>query len=104
MGLKKQKNIKMITKKTNNPGGRPPGTKNKATISTRLFLNKFMEKNRSQLQKDWIVLEPYQRVQMFEKMIAFILPKMSSIEIENLPEEQLDEIINRLIKQNEQSK
>ena len=87
--------------KTNNINGRPLGTKNKATISTRLFLNKFMEKNRSQLQKDWNALEPHQRVQMFEKMIAFILPKMSSVEIEALPDEQLNEIINQLIQKNE---
>jgi hypothetical protein len=88
--------------KTNNINGRPLGTKNKATVSTRLFLNKFMEKNRSQLQKDWNLLEPYQRVQSFEKLIAFILPKMSSLEIEALPESQLNDLINKLIEKNEQ--
>ena len=87
---------------TNNPNGRPPGKTNKATTSTRLFLTKFLTKNRAKLQKDWDALEPHQRVQMFEKLISFILPKMSSVEIEALPDEQLNEIINHLIEKNEQ--
>ena len=86
---------------TNNPNGRPPGKGNKATTSTRLFLTKFLTKNRAKLQRDWDALEPHQRVQMFDKMITYILPKMSSLEIESLPDEQLSEIINQLIQKNE---
>lgn len=82
---------------TNNGKGRPKGSSNKITKTTREFMNDFIQKNRSKLQRDWNKLEPYQRVQMFEKLVAFTIPKMSSLELERLPNEQLDLIIDKIL-------
>lgn len=82
---------------TNNPNGRPKGVKNKVTTDTRSFLNAFLKKNRRKLQADWNLLKPYERVQMFERLLSFSLPKMSSMEIERLPDDQLDQIIDKIL-------
>lgn len=89
---------------TNNPNGRPKGKPNRVTMNAREFINAFIKKNRKRLQRDWDLLEPYQRVQMLEKLYSFTTPKMSSFEVDRLTEMQMDDILNKLIQQNEQHK
>jgi hypothetical protein len=86
---------------TNNPNGRPKGRSNKATTEMRGFLNRFIKRNRKKLQEDWDQLTAYQRVQMLEKLLAFTTPKMNSFEVEQLPDAQLDELLNKIIEHNE---
>lgn len=82
-------------------GGRKAGTPNKTTKNLREFVNDFLNDNREMLQKDFKSLDAKDRVLMFEKFLSFALPKLNNIGIENLPDEQLNEIIESLKKQNE---
>jgi len=91
-------------RKSNNPSGRPKGSKNKATALTREFIGQFLNSNKRRLQRDWDLLEPFQRLQMFEKLSAFVVSKKSSVEIDKLSEPEVDFILKELINANEQSK
>jgi hypothetical protein len=88
---------------TNNPGGRPKGQRNKVTKETRIFIQRFVAKNSRRLQKDFELLDPFQRVTVMERLFAYTAPKMSTVEsnvtVENLTEAQLDEMFNRILKQ-----
>ena len=82
-------------------GGRKAGTPNKTTKNLRQFIHDFLNVNRERLQSDFESLDPKDRVLMFEKFLSFALPKLNNIGIENLPDEQLNEIIEQLKKSNE---
>ena len=82
-------------------GGRKAGAPNKTTKNLREFIHDFLNTNRENLKKDFESLDPKDRVILFEKFLCFALPKMNTLGIENLPDEQLNEIIEQLKKQNE---
>lgn len=72
---------------TNNPHGRPRGSKNKITTEIKNTLARFMKKDIKKLHEDWAKLNPYQRTIMREKLLNYILPKVSDeISIEQLEE------------------
>ncbi|MCW3786835.1 hypothetical protein [Plebeiibacterium sediminum] len=85
---------------TNNPNGRPKGKENKITTELKDWIKNLLEANTSQLEQDLKDLEPHQRWQVVSKLLDFTIPKMRNIDAninyENLTEEQLDQIINRL--------
>jgi hypothetical protein len=86
-----------------NKAGKPKGATNKATTDLRKWINQFIDNNREQIQKDWKDLEPKDRLVMFEKLLKYSLPTLQAtsmdLSFEKLTDEQLDEIINRLKKQ-----
>jgi hypothetical protein len=90
---------------TNNPSGRKKGIPNKATASTREFLVKLLESQHDQIVEDFSYLEPYQRLTIIEKFLAYTTPKMASLDasvsVDKLTEEQIDEIFKKLIEANE---
>ena len=60
-------------------GGRKKGTPNKITRTTRGTLAEFLhEYESSKLAKDFAELEPKERIVMFEKLLAYIMPKVQS--------------------------
>ena len=63
-------------------GGRSKGTPNKINQAAREALAKLVlsPKALRQMAKDMEALTPYQRVQMQEKLISYLLPKMASVE------------------------
>lgn len=81
-------------------GGRQKGTPNKVTASVKEWLSALIDKNRKQIERDLKTLEPKERLQMLEKLMQYVVPKQqavsSSIEIEHLSDEQLDEVIDGL--------
>ncbi len=68
-------------KRTNNPMGRPPGVPNKITINMRSFLNDLISDNLVQLKKDFQSLEAKDRLVIAERLLSYIVPKYSSIEV-----------------------
>ena len=71
-------------------GGRSAGTPNKVTQSARSALEKLLlsPKALKQMAKDLEQLQPYQRLQIQEKLLAYVLPRIQSTELqieENLP-------------------
>jgi hypothetical protein len=89
-------------KGTQKTGGRQKGTPNKATSTTRKWLKTFLDNNQGQIEKDFKALEPKERIQAFERLLQYTLPKMQSsdinLEFEKLSDENLDLIINSLSK------
>lgn len=86
--------------RTNNPHGRPKGSVNKVTKTTRDWVQGLIDGNRSKLEKDLKELEPKERWQVIERLMQYTLPKMASVEakidLNNLTETQLDTIITEL--------
>ena len=89
-----------IKGESGNKAGKPKGTVNKTTTDLRKKINNFIEGQWDQLQKDWKLLEPKDRVALFEKLLKYSLPTLQAtsmdVNFEKMTEEQLDEIINRL--------
>jgi uncharacterized protein (UPF0305 family) len=87
---------------TGNPKGRPRGTPNKTTSEVKGWIAGLIDRNRRQLEKDLKALEPRERWQVIEKLMAYTVPKMQSVEaridLERLSDEQLNVIINELTK------
>ncbi|MEO8853522.1 MAG: DUF5681 domain-containing protein [Ginsengibacter sp.] len=88
-----------------NPTGKPKGAANKTTTDLRQWINNFIDDNRKQIQTDWKALEPKERVILFEKLLKYSLPTLQATSLdfgfEKMTDEQLDEIVNRLIEKHE---
>ena len=87
---------------TNNPSGRPKGTVNKVTTALRSRINDFLNNNWENLQDDFDKLEPQDRLQFYEKLLQYGLPRLQNTQLttdfEKLSDEQLDYMISNLIK------
>lgn len=83
-----------------NKKGRPKGALNKGTNSIRERLSQLVEAEFATIQSDFQGMKPHQRIRYFIELLPYLTPKMkeTSLEaqIERLPDEQLDEIINKL--------
>ncbi|GAB6395248.1 MAG: hypothetical protein MdMp024_1571 [Bacteroidales bacterium] len=64
-----------IKGQTGNPNGRPKGSPNKVTAELREWITGLIAGNREQFDSDWQALEPYQRLVLLEKLLAYVLPK-----------------------------
>lgn len=88
-----------------NPGGRPKGTGNKLTMQLRETISNFLEKNFESVVKDFESLTPRERLKFYCDLLQYGLPKLQAVQMqtdfEKLSDEQLDFIINELIKKHE---
>jgi len=82
----------------NNPNGRPKGTPNKSTDELRTLLQNFIDDNMETLQADFDKLEPKDRLNFIDRLLKHVMPAPLQ-ELERLTDEQLDELITRLKKQ-----
>ena len=104
---------------TNNPNGRPRGVPNKVTADFKGWLNGFLGKNRSKIEKNFDKLEPKDQMIIFERLLQYAIPKQQSISVEaqiaaeyaalenlvdKLPEEAVSAISEKIIKLSEMNK
>lgn len=68
--------------KTNNPNGRPKGSKNKVTTKFRELFCDLLEENILQIRQDIQTLPPKERISAFLKISEFVIPKLRSVESE----------------------
>lgn len=84
-----------------NISGRPKGSKNKAGEDLRNLISNFLEKRFEGIINDFESLEAKDRIKVYTDLLQYGLPKLQAVSnelnFENLTDEQLDEIINRLI-------
>ena len=84
--------------KTNNPNGRPKGSKNKTASEIREAFQKLVSDNLEGLQEDLDKLEPEKRISYIIKLSELILPKLQSLSVENqidIEYKQLEALLNK---------
>ena len=83
-------------------GGRTKGTPNKVSSTVKDWISQLIDDNRVQIEKDIKKLSPKDRLQMFEKLMQYVVPKQQSvradIDLSKLSETQLDLIVDELTK------
>ena len=88
-----------------NPNGRPKGTTNRTTSEIKQLLTEFISENLDDLQKHYNELEAKEKLQFFERLIKYVLPQQQSytenIDVSQLSGKQIDELIDRVIKKQE---
>ena len=81
-------------------GGRAKGTPNKITTNTREWLVILLQKQRKQIEKDLKNLTSEKRVQLFERLLQYIIPKQQTmsvdVDLETLSDDQFDDIISKI--------
>jgi hypothetical protein len=83
-----------------NVTGRPVGTINKSTNKLRDWITEFLEENKDRVREDWLLLEPKDRIVLFEKLLKYSLPTLQattlSTDFESMTDTDLDRIITEL--------
>jgi hypothetical protein len=83
-----------------NRKGRPKGAKNKVGQDLRQLVSDLLEQQFEKVQHDFNELRPSQRVRMFAELLPFAIPKMrevdTTIKLEQLSDQDLDKIINKI--------
>lgn len=78
--------------------GRPMGAKGKNNL--REFITDFLEENTERIKKDFEILEPKDRIVLFEKLLKYSLPSLQatslSTNLDKLSDIELDIIIEEL--------
>ena len=90
-----------------NPQGRPRSALNKVARPLKMQISDFLNERFTELPGIWQKLTPQQRIKMFTELLPFVLPKVSSIDLDinlaQLSDYDLDRIIDKLLN-NEQKK
>lgn len=93
---------------TNNPNGRPKGSKNKVSGLLRTSINEFLEVSFPSIVKDIKKLSPKERVKAYTDLLQYGLPKLHStaveINYEEMSDEQLNYIIEKIISRSLETK
>lgn len=89
---------------TNNPNGRPLGVPNKITANLKDRVNLLIENNFDKLQLDLDNIDPKDRLSIMLKLMEYVLPKQkeTKIDFSNLSDAEIDELINRITKNDEE--
>jgi hypothetical protein len=78
--------------------GRPTGARGKNNL--REFITDFLEENTERIKKDFELLEPKDRIVLFEKLLKYSLPTLQatslSTNLDKLSDIELDTIIEEL--------
>ena len=78
--------------------GRPIGARGKNNL--REFITEFLEENTERIKKDFELLEPKDRIVLFEKLLKYSLPTLQattlSTNLDKLSDTELDIIIEEL--------
>lgn len=56
------------------------GTPNKVTTTIREFIAEIIDDNREQIKKDLRALEPKERLQILERLMAYVTPKVQAVD------------------------
>jgi len=106
-------------KGTPKTGGRKAKTPNKVSGQLREWVSALIDGNRKTFETDLKAVEPQQRLVILERLMAFVIPKMSSIDasvqiaeeynqlerlLQTAPDEAIQRIADRVMELNKQKK
>lgn len=81
-------------------GGREPGTPNRITGDLRAKIQSILNDNIDRVQDDLNSLDAKDRLQVLEKLLSYVLPKLQAqsidIDFSNMSEESIDAVIKQL--------
>ncbi len=81
-------------------GGRAKGTKNKTTTELREFIQEMLDDNREQIALDFALLPGAKKLEMFEKLCGYLIPKQSAtntkLDITTMSDAEVATIIKNL--------
>lgn len=78
-------------------GGRTAGTKDKVTQNLKSWVQQVIDNNRQQMELDLASLEPRDRLNFMEKLMAYCLPKATAETTEDSPaSDVVEDTIRRL--------
>ena len=84
-----------------NPSGRPKGSKNKASAEIKELIERMITGNAKDLERTFKTLRGKDKIKAMTDLLPYTVPKLQStsleVEIENLSDDQLDELYNRII-------
>lgn len=84
---------------TNNPNGRPKGSRNRTTEELRKIFISFLEHNIDEIQSSFDELDAKNKLMFIEKVARLVIPAPLP-EIERMPEDQFNLLIRRLKNEN----
>ena len=84
--------------KTNNPAGRPKGSLNRTTTEIKEMINQFISGNLEDLQNNYDLLDPKDKLQFFRDLLKFVIPAKESneININALSDNELERLTDNL--------
>ena len=62
-------------------GGRQKGVPNKVTTTLREYISELINDHREQIKKDLRALEPKERLQILERLMSYVTPKVQAVDI-----------------------
>lgn len=91
---------------TNNRAGKPRGAKNKVGKGLREKITLFLEGNWPDMEVNFLLLEPKDKIAFFTKLLNYAIPTLQSIQqntilenkINKLSEAQLEKMIDQILK------
>jgi len=95
-------------------GGRQPGSQNKVTKDLKEWITKTITSQQATIEKDFEALESKDRIMLFEKLLAYVVPRRQSIDVSQeykelerllntLPDEAIEAISNKIINLNKEN-
>ena len=95
-------------------GGRQPGSQNKVTKDLKEWITKIITSQQATIEKDFEALEAKDRIMLFEKLLAYVVPRRQSIDVSQeykelerllntLPDEAIEAISNKIINLNKEN-
>ncbi|RTL60727.1 MAG: hypothetical protein EKK37_00805 [Sphingobacteriales bacterium] len=86
-----------------NRQGRPAGSKNKVNEELREALSNFLSGEFESIKKDFKKLRPKDKLKFFTDVLPYVVPRLQNtsldIDFERLPDDQLDELLERIKKE-----
>jgi len=86
--------------RSGNPSGRPKGATNKAAAKVKALIEDLLTENEPDIRKQFKALKGKDKIRAATELLPYVVPKLASttntINFDDLSDEQLDEIIERL--------
>lgn len=74
-----------------NPLGRKKGIPNRATARTRQLLEEIVTTELPRLRRELKQMQPEARAAVLVKLLNYILPRLSTVQVENMDSQNMDE-------------